>query len=135
MNKCIIIGRLTADPEIRATQSNTIVANYTLAVDRQNKNEGQPSADFIECVAFSKGGEFAQKYLSKGTKIAIEGRIQTRNWEDKQGNKRKSTEVVVDRHEFVEGKRDNSSYSAQDAISGAFDVPDISDDDIGDLPF
>lgn len=136
MNKCIIIGRLTADPDIRATQSNTIVANYTLAVDRQNKNEGQPSADFIECVAFGKGGEFAQKYLSKGTKIAIEGRIQTRNWEDKQGNKRKSTEVVVDRHEFVESKAGgNSGYSAQDAFSGAFDVPDISDDGIGDLPF
>lgn len=128
MNKCILIGRLTADPDIRATQSNTTVANYSLAVDRGVKAEGQPTADFIDVVAFGKSGEFAQKYLHKGTKIAIEGRIQTRNWEDKQGNKRKSVEVIVDRHEFCESKQGgNSGYSAQDANAAAFEVGDIPD--------
>lgn len=126
MNKCILIGRLTTDPEIRATQSNTTVANYTLAVDRGIKSaDGQQQTDFIDCVAFGKGGEFAQKHLHKGTKIAIEGRIQSRNWEDKQGNKRKSVEVIVDRHEFCESKGGNSGYSAQDANAAAFGVGDI----------
>lgn len=79
MNKVILIGRLAADPEIRFTQSNKCVASYRLAVDRAFKAEGQPDADFIGCVAWGKNGEFCQKYLHKGMKIAVEGRIQTRN--------------------------------------------------------
>ena len=133
MNKCILIGRLTADPEIRATQSNTTVANYSLAVDRGVKAEGQPTADFIDVVAFGKSGEFAQKYLHKGTKIAIEGRIQTRNWEDKQGNKRKSVEVIVDRHEFCESKQGGNASGG--AFEMAADLPDAWASEDTPLPF
>ena len=136
MNKCIIIGRVAADPEIRATQSNSTVANYTLAVDRGVKGaDGQQQTDWIDCVAFGKSGEFAQKYLHKGTKIAIEGRIQTRNWEDKNGNKRKSVEVIVDRHEFCESKQGGSASGG--AFEMAADLPDPFDASgmDSDLPF
>ena len=127
MNKTILIGRLTADPEIRTTQSGTKVASYSLAVDRTFKSEGQPDADFIDCVAWSKGAEFAEKYLTKGMKIAIDGHIQTRTWEDQNGNKRKSTEVIVERHEFCESKKTESSN---------IDVmPSFETDEDSDLPF
>ena len=108
MNKCILIGRLVADPEIRQTQSGKSVATYRLAVDRQFKQEGQPEADFITCVAWGNQAEFANKYLSKGTKIALEGRIQTRTY-DKDGEKRYAFEVIVERHEFVERKTDGTT--------------------------
>ena len=89
MNKVIEIGRLTRDPEIRYSQgaNTTCVARYTLAVDRKFKQEGQPTADFINCIAFGKLGEFAEKYLKQGTKIAIEGRIQTGSYTNKDGQK------------------------------------------------
>lgn len=133
MNKCIIIGRVAADPETRATQSNTTVANYTLAVDRGAKGaDGQQQTDWIDCVAFGKSGDFAQKFLHKGTKIAIEGRIQTRNWEDKNGNKRKSVEVIVDRHEFCESKQGGSASGG--AFEMAADAPMPREEDF-DLPF
>lgn len=131
MNKTILIGRLTTDPEIRTTQSGTKVASYSLAVDRAFKSEGQPEADFIDCVAWSKGAEFAEKYLTKGTKIAIEGHIQTRNWEDQNGNKRKSTEVIVERHEFCESKKTESSNNN---VMPSAPTPFEPDDD-SDLPF
>lgn len=99
-----MIGRLTADPEFKTTPGGTAVATYRLAVDRQYKKEGQPTADFISCVAFGKGGEFAEKYLHKGTRIAIEGRIQTGSYEAQDGTKRYTTDIVVDRHEFCESK-------------------------------
>lgn len=127
MNHTILIGRLTSDPDIRATQSNTTVASYTLAVDRGIKTDGQPATDWIDCVAFGKSGDFAAKYLRKGTKIAIEGRIQTRTWEDKQGNKRKAFEVIIDRHEFCESKGGNSAYSAEPAA--------VTADEYDDCPF
>ena len=104
MNKVILIGRLTADPECNTTQNGTTVAKYRLAVDRQNKKEGNPTADFIPCVAFGNGGDFAKKYLHKGLRIAIEGRIQTGSYEAQDGTKRYTTEVWVDRHEFCESK-------------------------------
>jgi len=133
MNKWIGIGRLVADPEVRYSKDNKAVARYRLAVDRQFKQEGQPTADFISCVAFGKGGEFAAKYLKKGTKIAIEGRIQTGSYE-KEGVKFFTTDIVVDRHEFVESKlSEHQAEEVQDApIGGGFtEVPD--DDD--ELPF
>ena len=133
MNKCIIIGRVAADPEIRATQSNSTVANYTLAVDRGVKGaDGQQQTDWIDCVAFGKSGDFAQKFLHKGTKIAIEGRIQTRNWEDKNGNKRKSVKVIVGRHEFCESKQGGSASGG--AFEMAADAPRPREEDF-DLPF
>ena len=100
MNRTILTGRLTAAPEMRYTQNEKAVASYTLAVDRQGEG-----ADFIKCIAWNKNAEFASKYLTKGTKIAIEGHIQTRTYDDKDGKKVYVTEVVVDRHEFCESKK------------------------------
>lgn len=135
MNKVILIGRLAADPEIRFTQSNKCVASYRLAVDRAFKSEGQPDADFIGCVAWGKNGEFCQKYLHKGMKIAVEGRIQVRNYDDKDGKKVYVTEVIVDHHEFCESKRSTDSGE----YSGSYAQPtqtftEIPDDD-GEIPF
>lgn len=101
MNKCIIIGRLTKEPEIRYTAEKKPVAKYTLAVDR-NKEE----TDFINCVCFSKSAEFAQKYLNKGMKILAEGRIHTDSYTNKEGKKVFTTDIIVDRHEFVESKKE-----------------------------
>ena len=137
MNKVILIGRLTADPEIRATQSGKTVASYRLAVDRAFKSESQPEADFINCVAFGKGAEFAEKYLHKGMKIALEGRIQTRSYDDRDGKKVYVTEIIVDHHEFCESKKaaDSGSYTcnyaAPQAQGGFAEIPD----DDGELPF
>ena len=104
MNKSILIGRLCANPEVRATTNGKTVATYRLAVDRAYKTEGQPEADFLPCVAFGSNGDFAGKYLHKGMKVAIEGRIQTRNYEDKEGRKVYVTEIIVERQEFCEKK-------------------------------
>lgn len=128
MNKCILIGRLTADPEIRYTQSQKPVASYRLAVDRVFKNEGQPDADFISCVAWGNNAEFCQKYLHKGMKIAVEGRIQTGSYE-KDGVKHYTTDVIVERHEFCESK---SGGQAAPATCGGFVPVDVGEDD---LPF
>ncbi len=108
MNKVILIGRLVADPELRNTQSGKSVASYRLAVDRQVKQDGQPEADFLNCKAFGKNAEFASNYLRKGTKIAIEGRIQTGSYE-KDGVKHFTTDIIVDRHEFCESKKSSGS--------------------------
>ena len=109
MNKVILMGRLTRDPEVRYTQGEQpmAIARYSLAVDRRfarNNQEGQQTADFISCVAFGKNGEFAEKYLHKGTKIAVEGRIQTGSYTNKDGVKVYTTDVVVESQEFAESK-------------------------------
>ncbi len=110
MNKVILMGRLTRDPEIRYTQASEplAIARYTLAVDRRfqrRDNSGnEQTADFINCVALGKNGEFAEKYLKQGTKIAITGRIQTGSYTNKDGNKVYTTEVVVEEHEFCESR-------------------------------
>ena len=111
MNKVIEIGRLTKDPEIRYSQgaNTTCVARYTLAVDRKFKQEGQPTADFINCIAFGKLGEFAEKYLRKGIKIAVTGRIQTGSYKNKDGNTVYTTDVVVEEQEFCESKSQSNS--------------------------
>lgn len=103
MNKWMGIGRLTGEPEITTAQNGTSIAKYRLAVNRQFKREGQPEADFLSCVVFGKGAEFAEKYLHKGMKIAVEGSIQTGSYE-KDGVKRYTTDILVDRQEFVESK-------------------------------
>ena len=126
MNKVILIGRLTKDPELRYTNSGKAVATYTLAVDRDYKKEGQPDADFIRCVAYDKGGEFAGKYLKKGTKIAIVGHIQTGSYE-KNGQKVFTTDIIVEHHEFCESKKnDEQGYKPEFA--------EVTEDD-GELPF
>lgn len=127
MNKVILIGRLVADPNVTESQQGTTIARYRLAVDRPFKKDGQPSADFISCVAFGKGGEFAEKYLRKGVKIAVEGRIQTGDYE-KDGEKRYTTDIVVDRHEFCESK---GSSAGDNEDQGYTDVTNA----IDDLPF
>lgn len=107
MNKVILMGRLTRDPEVRYSQGEnaTAVARYTLAVDRRfNRNNDDQTADFIGCVAFGRQGEFAEKYLHKGTKIAITGRIQTGSYTNKDGVKVYTTDVVVEEQEFAESK-------------------------------
>lgn len=130
MNKVILIGRLVADPEIRYTQSGKAVASYRLAVDRPFKQDGQQEADFINCVAWGKTGEFAGNYLRKGTKIAVEGRIQTGSYE-KDGVKHYTTDIVVDRHEFCESRSSGQAATANRNAGQAF--TDMDDD--GDLPF
>ena len=112
MNKVIEIGRLTKDPEVRysnGANGSTAVARYTLAVDRKFKQEGQPTADFINCIAFGKLGEFAEKYLHKGVKIAVTGRIQTGSYTNKDGQKVYTTDVVVEEQEFCESKSQSNS--------------------------
>lgn len=112
MNKVILMGRLTRDPEVRYTQGGAeamAIVRYTLAVDRRFKRDSENTADFISCVAFGKTGEFAEKYLKKGTKILISGRIQTGSYTNKDGAKVYTTEVVVEEHEFAESKASSSS--------------------------
>ena len=115
MNKVILIGRLTRDPEVRysAGENTTAIARYTLAVDRKYKQEGQQNADFIQCIAFGKSAEFAEKYFRKGMKIAITGRIQTGSYTNKEGQKVYTTDVVIEEQEFAESK--NASGADREA--------------------
>lgn len=109
MNKVILLGRLTKDPDVKYTQSENMlaIARYTLAVDRRFKKEGQPSADFINCVAFGKSAEFAEKYMTKGRLFGVIGRIQTRNYENDKKEKVYVTEVVVEEQYFADSKKDD----------------------------
>ena len=148
MNKVILVGRLTRDPEVRYSsnvENAMAIARYTLAVDRRGKKENsdQPTADFISIVAFGRDGEFAEKYLRKGTRILVEGRIQTGSYTNKEGQKVYTTDVVVERHEFVESKNSGSSQPtiadmapstapAGDAGDGFMNIPDGIDEE---LPF
>ena len=137
MNKVILIGRLTKDPDIRYSQgaNTTCVARYTLAVDRKFKQEGQPTADFINCIAFGKLGEFAEKYLRQGIKIAVVGRIQTGSYTNKDGQKVYTTDVVVEEQEFCESKSNNQQNAQgnnQQSNDGFMNIPDDVDNE---LPF
>lgn len=144
MNKVILMGRLTRDPDVRYSQAAEplAIARYTLAVDRrfQRKDAGNSdqTADFISCVAFGKQGEFAERYLKQGTKIAITGRIQTGSYTNRDGNKVYTTEVVVEEQEFAESKSSasNSGYQgaapAGDSPDGFMNIPDGIEND---LPF
>ncbi len=148
MNKVILMGRLTRDPEVRYSQGENAlaIARYTLAVDRRNtRNSGDDqTADFINCVAFGRSGEFAEKYFHKGTKLVVSGRIQTGSYTNKDGVKVYTTEVVVEDQEFAESKNasgDNSGFAGgnsynRPAPSGAGDgfmnIPDGIDEE---LPF
>ena len=137
MNKVIEIGRLVREPEIRYSQgeNTTCVARYTLAVDRKFKQEGQPTADFINCIAFGKLGEFAEKYLHKGVKIAVTGRIQTGSYKNKDGNTVYTTDVVVEEQEFCESKSQSNSQTqpSQSNDNSWMNIPDNLDD--SSLPF
>ncbi len=150
MNKVILMGRLTRDPEVRYSQAAEplAIARYTLAVDRRFQRRdaagGEQQADFISCVAFGKQGEFAEKYLRQGTKIAITGRIQTGSYTNKDGNKVYTTEVVVEEQEFAESKNASANsgmngYQPQDrpapadaSADGFMSIPEGIEND---LPF
>lgn len=126
MNKVILMGRLTRDPEIRYSSGNepTAIARYTLAVDRRYKRQGDDkTADFINCVVFGRGAEFAENYLHQGTKIVVVGRIQTGSYTNKDGHKVYTTEVIVEEQEFAESKaaaqNGNGGQSAPPVQSGA----------------
>lgn len=114
LNKIFIMGRLTRDPELRRTQSGLPVVSFTLAVDRDFKSQnGEKETDFIDCVAWRNTAEFVSKYFSKGRMAIVEGRLQVRNWNDRDGNKRRSAEVVADNVYFGDAKRDSNSGYGQ----------------------
>ena len=141
MNKVILMGRLTRDPEVRYSQGETsmAVARYTLAVDRRGRRDGEQSADFISCVAFGKAGEWAEKWLRKGIKIAITGRIQTGSYTNIEGQKVYTTDVVIEEQEFAESRAASEGNSQnqqrqqeQSAGDGFMNIPDGIDEE---LPF
>lgn len=144
MNKVILMGRLTRDPEVRYSQgeNQTAIARYSLAVNRRFKREGDPEADFINCVAFGKQAEFAEKYLKKGTKMTITGRIQKGSYTNKDGVKVYTTDVIVEEQEFAESKAAAENHAAaspapqpapqQNQADGFMNIPDGIDEE---LPF
>ena len=129
LNKIIIMGRLTRDPELRSTQNGTAVASFTLAVDRDGKDKqtGERAVDFIDCVAWRQTAEFVSRYFTKGRMAVVEGRLQLRDWTDKEGNKRRASEVMVGRIYFGDSKRENTAATAEPQFQ------EMEDD--GDLPF
>ena len=135
MNKVILMGRLTKDVETRYSQGNEpmAISRYTLAVDRKFKREGEQEADFINCVAFGKQGDFAEKYLRKGMKIAVVGRIQTGSYTNKEGQKVYTTDIIVEKHEFCESKAQETQSKPEPASGDGFmNIPDGIDEE---LPF
>ena len=153
LNHITIMGRLTRDPELRRTGSGTAVASFTVAVDRDfsGRDGGEKETDFIDCVAWRQTGEFVSKYFAKGRMIVVSGRLQIRSWNDKDGNKRRSAEVVADNCYFGDSKRDSDSGSAYgnsyggggyNAPAGGYGVPAgpasefaMLEDDDAQLPF
>ena len=143
LNKIIIMGRLTRDPELRRTASSTAVAGFTLAVDRDFKSQnGEKSTDFIDVVAWRNTAEFVAKYFTKGRMAVVEGRLQIRDWKDKDGNNRRSAEVVAENVYFGDSKWDGAPAGDYAAPMGGYAAPvsttssfsEIEDED-GDLPF
>jgi len=153
LNQVVLMGRLTRDPELRHTSNGTPVASFSIAVDRDfaSKDSGERGVDFIDVVAWRNTGEFVSKWFTKGKMAVVTGRLQIRDWNDKDGNKRRSAEVVADNVYFGESKRDESSggggnyggnYPSRQSNSGGY-APSVSDmrsefaeiDDEGELPF
>lgn len=151
LNRIILMGRLTRDPELRRTGSGTAVTSFSLAVDRDFKSQsGEKETDFIDIVAWRSTAEFVSKYFTKGRMAVVEGRLQIRDWTDKDGGKRRSAEVVADNVYFGDSKRDggdtsgyNSGYASAPASrsaapsnfsAGGSDFAEIGEDD-GELPF
>lgn len=149
LNKIFLMGRLTRDPELRHTQTGTAVASFTLAVDRdfKDKQSGERACDFINVVAWRQTGEFVSRYFTKGRMAVVEGRLQMRDWTDKDGNKRTAAEVVADNVYFGDSKKEsepgcNSGYNSDSAPApsgygapnGVDQFAELSDDD-GELPF
>ena len=149
LNKIILMGRLTRDPELRRTQSGTAVTSFSLAVDRDFKSQsGEKETDFIDIVAWRNTAEFVSKYFTKGRMAVVEGRLQIRDWTDRDGGKRRSAEVIADNVYFGDSKREGGSdysaapaysapysgYAAPAAPGGHSDFAEIGEED-GELPF
>lgn len=133
MNKVILMGRLTRDPEIRES-NGTLIGRYSLAVDRRYSKDTQQTADFIPCVVFGKGAEFAEKWLKQGMRIVIVGRIQTGSYTNKDGRKIYTTDVVVEEQEFAESKAARAEATAAPAPQPDDDFVPIPDD-LDEMPF
>lgn len=143
LNKIFLMGRLTRDPELRRTQSGTVVATFSLAVERdfKDKDTGERATDFIDVVAWRQTGEFVSRYFTKGRMAVVEGRLQVRGWTDKEGNKRRTVEVIADNVYFGDSKKEDGSNSYGGGYGGqaaAYPAPgefaELGDDD-GNLPF
>ena len=144
MNKVILLGRLTRDPEVRYTQTNnTLVANFSLAVNRRYVREGDPvTADFFNIVAWNKTGEFVSKYFKKGQQVAVVGRLQNRNWDDQNGQKHYATDVIAEEVDFADSKKAdsdsanfNGTFGADASNAGSADTSDFETTTGNDLPF
>ena len=146
LNRIVIMGRLTRDPELRHTQTGTAVASFSLAVDRgvKSKEGGEQATDFSDVVVWRQTAEFVSRYFTKGRMAVVEGRLQIRDWTDKEGGKRRSAEVVADNVYFGDSRKDGeqSAYAPPAPAAGSYAPPfpagdqfaDLGDDD-GDLPF
>ena len=128
MNKIEILGRLVKDPELRTTSSGTPVTSFTLAVNRKFSKDGDRQADFFNIVAWQKSAEFAYKYFKKGQQIAVVGRLENRSWEDKEGQKRVSTEIIAEDFDFADSKKDTEEVQERTT-----EHINLTDDDV--LPF
>lgn len=141
MNKVILVGRLTRDPELRTTQSGVSVCSFTVACDRRYQKQGEErQADFINCIAWRQQADFICKFFTKGMRIALDGSIQTRSWDDNDGNKKYATEVVVDHAEFAQSKNEGSGSFSAPAPAAPFSAPSADIDGFmpveeEDLPF
>ena len=148
LNHIVLHGRLTKDVELRRTDSGIAVASFTLAVDRDRKNEaGEKEVDFIDCVAWRQAGEFVSKYFTRGRMAVVSGRLQIRSWNDKDGNKRRTAEVVADNVYFGDSKSESASTGSQAAAPASYGTPAYSapnypasdfqmlEDDDAQLPF
>ena len=144
LNRIVLMGRLTRDPELRKTQSDTPVCSFSLAVDRDYKRDGEKETDFIDVVAWRSTAEFVSRYFAKGRMAVVEGRLQIRDWKDKEGNNRRSAEVVADNVYFGDSNKDGGNRSGGGSYGGSYDnsyqqpsgdFSEIPDDDAGELPF
>lgn len=143
MNKVVLMGRLTRDPEVRYTEGDnpTTIARYTLAVDRKFKRDGEPTADFIRCIVFGKAAEFTEKYLQRGIKVVISGRIQTGSYTNRDGVKVYTTDIVIEEQDFAESKavseqnRENYNREGQAGTAGSDGFMNVPEGLEEELPF
>lgn len=133
MNKVILMGRLTREPEVSSSASGTTFARFSIAVDRKFKKEGDPDADFFNCTSFGKQAEFVERYLKKGTKIVVSGRLQNNNYTNKDGQKVYDIRIMVEEIEFAESK--NSSESSNSGSADVTDFTNIPEGLVEELPF
>ena len=137
MNKIILMGRLTRDPEIRVStgERQTTIGSFSIAVDRRFKREGQPEADFFNCITFGKQAEFVEKYLHKGTKVVVSGSLQNNNYTNKDGQQVYSVQIMVDEIEFAESKSSQNAQTQASPQTPSQDFMNIPDGVVEDLPF